>query len=270
MFVIAAAAAGLIIWLAAGPALRRRRRRALQQRPAPGAWIDDLNLHVAYYRRMPEALRGELHGLMQVFLAEKHFVGCNGQKITDPIRVSIAAQACTLLLNRDAGVFDELSSVLVYPRAFYVRHRVEDSFGLHHVDEQVLAGESWDLGQVIVSWEDARYGAHYEGDGQNVVLHEFAHQLDAESGEVNGAPPHRSSAALAQWSETMQAEFIDLRQRIERGEHDVLDDYAAESPEEFFAVATEAFFETPRELARARPALYDRFRAYFCVDPAAW
>jgi MtfA peptidase len=262
------AAVGL--WIGLAPLLIRWRRQRLWRRPFPPAWREILREEVPYFRRMPADLQLELKRHMQVFLAEKRFVGCQGLIIDDRIRVSIAAQACLLLLKRRADYYPELRQVLVYPEAFLVERREADALGLHHEARQVLAGESWSRGQVVLSWRAVREGAADATDGRNVVIHEFAHQLDQEFGHANGAPLLRHRDDYARWSATLGAEYQRLRADLAQGIPTVLDPYGATDPAEFFAVATEVYFEQPAPLAERHPALYRELRAFYCVDPLTW
>ena len=205
----------------------------------------------------------------QVLLAEKPFIGCQGLAVTDEMRVLIAAQAALLLLNRRAGYFRNLRQVLVYPGAFVVDRAVNDG-GVVHDQRRALAGESWQQGQLILSWDDVLRGAATPDDGRNVVIHEFAHQLDQETGTANGAPPMGSPARRARWAAVMAAEFDQLRQRVQAGRHGVIDPYAATDPAEFFAVVSELFFEQPRELAVAHPRLFREFARYYGTNPLHW
>ncbi len=254
----------------ARPWLRRRRRAQILAAPLPEDWRDILRRNFVLYERMPPTVRERLDALVNVFLDEKDFVGCAGLNVTDEIRVTIAAQACLLIANRDHGCFDSLRTLLVYPRAFYVDQSEVDEYGLMHETTAELAGESWDEGRVIVSWDDAREGGRQAADGMNVVMHEFAHQLDSETGEVNGSPGFDDPRAQTRWARTMHDEYEALCQRVERDQEGVIDPYGATDPAEFFAVATESFFERALEMRAAHPALYARLREFYRHDPAAW
>ena len=258
------------LWIALSPLAARWRRRRLWRRPFPAAWRDILRRELPYLRRMPADLQLQLKRHIQVFLAEKRFVGCGGLELTDSMRVSIAAQACLLQLNRRTDYFPELRQILVYPEAFVVERQKADAIGLHHEAQQVLAGESWSRGQVVLSWRDAQAGAAAATDGRNVVIHEFAHQLDQEFGHANGAPLLHHKQDYARWSEVLGAEFERLRAELARGEETLLDPYGATDPAEFFAVASEVFFEQAAAMAAQHPALYQELRRFYCVDPLTW
>lgn len=270
MLIVVALACLWVAWLMAQPRLKARHRARLQQRPFPDDWERILRRRVPLVRQMPADLQAQLKAHVQVFLAEKAFIGCEGQHITDDVRVTIAAQACLLLLNRPTDYYPNLRQILVYPRAFRVRHAHPDESGVVHVDREWRAGESWDEGQVILAWDETRESARITDDAFNVVLHEFAHQLDAENGLTNGAPELGSAHRHARWAEVMHAAFVQLQLQAEHEEDTVLDPYGASAPAEFFAVATEAFFERARELAEKEPALYAELAGFYQVDPASW
>jgi len=256
--------------IALGPWWRARRRRALARTPFPPAWRAVLQRHVPLVRSLPADLQLALKRRMQVFIAEKPFIGCNGLEITDAMRVVVAAQACLLLLNRPDTDFDQLRQVLVYPGAFVVDRQRPEAGGVLRDERQVLAGESWSQGQVVLSWDDVLAGAADPTDGRNVVVHEFAHQLDQADGQSNGAPPLPRRMDARRWARVLQDEFSTLQRQLAAGEPALLGAYAATSPAEFFAVASEVFFEQGPQLAAERPALYAELRAFYGVDPTAW
>ena len=256
-------------WLA-GPTLWAAWRRArLTAAPFPSAWRAILRRRMPLYRRLPPPLQRRLQRHVQVLLGTVPFIGCRGQVITDEVRVLVAAQASLLLLGRPAGRFGGLRQVLVYPAPFVVERARSDGTVLHD-ERQVLVGESWQLGQLILSWPDVLAGAADPDDGRNVVIHEFAHQLDQESGHANGAPYLGRRDAYAGWSATLGSVYAELREAVERGEETLIDPYGASDPGEFFAVVSELFFERPQALGRAHPELYAELAAYYRCDPAAW
>jgi len=251
------------IWIA-------RRRRRLRAQPIPAEWRAIIARAMPVYTRMPEALRTRLDGLVNQFVTEKQFVGCQGLSVTLEMRLAIAAQACLLVLNRSARVYDALYSVLIYPAAFIARDERRDEAGVVHEREQILSGQAWETHRIILSWEDVQASAHSGNDGYNVVYHEFAHYLDAEQGAVDGAPLLGDAEHYERWAEVMNAEFARLRSAAARGESTLLDPYAAEDEGEFFAVATEVFFERAADLRREHPALYAELSGYYRLDTAAW
>jgi len=247
---------------------KERRRRQLRARPFPVAWQSVLEGSVRLYRRLPSEDRGELHGCVHVVLAEKRFEGAAGLTVSDRMRLVVAAQAGVLLLHRPTDCFPKLVSVLLYPGEYGVTEAVENEGGLIDEIDEARAGESWQTGTLILSWEDVK--RDLEGDLQNVVLHEFAHQLDAESGETNGAPILADRELRQRWIHAMSDAFERLTDAVERNEETLLDPYGAEDPAEFFAVATEAFFLFPTELEEEEPGLYAVLRDFFRQDPARW
>jgi MtfA peptidase len=251
--------------------LKNRRRKKLRTRPLPDAWRAILEARFPLYSRLCPADRAELDGHIQVFLAEKYFEGCGGLVITDEVRLLIAAQACILLLRRKTEYFPLMRTVLVYPGAFVGRAKSVGPAGMVTESQGWRLGESWhtpgSTGPVVLSWRDIQSGAADPEDGHNVVFHEFAHQLDAESGSVEGAPALESGAG--DWARTMTREFHLFLSDLYAGRPVALNPYGAQSPAEFFAVATETFFERPAALRERHPGVYNQLARYFNQDPAA-
>lgn len=264
--VVLLAAAAIALW----PLWVRRRRERIAGRPFPQAWRRLLRRQVPLVARLPARQQLRLKGLMQVFLAEKPVIGCGGLRVTDEIRVTIAALACLPLLGAARGIYPALRQVLVYPGAFIVDRPLTESGGVLSDQRRVLAGESWSQGQVLLAWDEVRRGALTPGDGHNVVIHEFAHQLDQAGGAANGAPALPTAAAYRRWATVMQNEFDALKERLAHGEPGLIDAYGATDPAEFFAVVSELFFERPIELAAGHPALYADLSGYYRLDPASW
>ena len=267
---MALALCGAIFWLFREPLAKIWRRHRLRSRSFPDEWRGYIRRRVPYFSVLPADLQLKLKRLVQVFLAETPFIGCNGLEITDEMRVTIATQACLLLLNRRTDYFPNLREVLVYPDRFIVDREAANSSGLVTQQRQVLSGESWQTGQVILSWEDVLEGAARPGDGHNVVIHEFAHQLDQETGSANGAPYMFGRARYARWANVLGREYAELQQRAITGQESLISDYAATSPAEFFAVVSELFFERPRDLASEHPSLYAELSGYYRVNPLSW
>lgn len=259
----------VIAWIVGAPLLARWRRAGHRSRSLDEADRMALRRRVPVYNRVPADLRRRLDGLIRAFLEEKQFVGCQGLAVTPHMKLVIAAQACLLVAGRDEHVYDQLRSILVYPAQFVVQEQWHDEHGVVTEGESVLSGQAWDSSRIILSWEDVRAGGRGE-EAYNVVVHEFAHYLDHEGGGLDGAPPLGDRARHARWAEVFRGEFEALRQAVEREETTFLDPYAAHDEAEFFAVASEAFFDTPRGLAAAHPALYRELRAFYRMDPAAW
>lgn len=218
---------------------------------------------------MSEADRRELGGIVQVLLHEKNFEGCGGLTITDEMRVTIAAQAAVLLLHRDTGYYPTLRSILVYPRAYHAPSLRRNPDGTVSEGIQGRRGESWYRGALVLSWQDVTHGAADATDGQNLVFHEFAHQLDAESGGMEGAPALAGAARYRDWARVLGREYDALIADLHRGHHTLLDPYGSTNPAEFFAVATELFFERPHAMRETYPALYEQMARFYRQDPAA-
>ncbi|MEY8874982.1 MAG: zinc-dependent peptidase [Leptothrix sp. (in: b-proteobacteria)] len=246
-------------------ARQERRRARVRSAPFPAAWRRILRRRVPLVARLPAELQLRLKRHIQVFLAEKPFIGCDGQPITDEVRVTVAAQACLLLLgSARPDCYPRLRQVLVYPGSFTVTRDQPLGAGLVQVQRQALAGESWTRGEVILSWPDVVAGAADASDGQNVTLHEFAHQIDQDSGVANGQPWRPGARQRQRWAAVMGAALARLRERP----HSVINRHGAIDPAEFFAEASVAFFERSTGLLAEEPALYRELAALFGVDPA--
>lgn len=270
-FLIAVAALLFVVWLLGEPRRVALRRARVRRRPFPDGWRDILKRRVPYFRKLPADLQLQLKKHIQVFLDEKPFVGCAGLQITDEMRVTIAAQACLLILNRRSDYFPALREVLVYPGRFVAARAAADASGVLHAQRHVLSGESWARGQVVLSWDDALDGASVVDDGHNVVIHEFAHQLDQETGAANGAPwLGRQRARYVRWARVLGAAFALLQAHAAAAQPSLFDHYGATNPAEFFAVASEVFFERPQELAHEYPELYGELAAFYRVSPLSW
>jgi len=284
-YLIVAALGLLLAFAFAGaPLLTAWRRERLRRRPFSAEWRAILRRRVPAVARLPADLQLQLKRHMQVFLAEKRFVGCAGLQVTDEMRVVIAAQACLLLLNRRTGYFARLREILVYPGLYLARSVQGDGSGVLHERREARAGESWPNGQVVLSWDDALAGAVDPGDGRNLVIHEFAHQLDQEKGHANGAPWLGGPARRARWASVMAAAFAQARSEAVAYDRaraqatpdalalapPLIDAYGTTDPAEFFAVVSELFFERPAALAAEQPALYGELSRFYRVDPAGW
>lgn len=249
--------------------LKRRRRRNLRGQTIPFAWRSTLTRSLSLFRRLPPEDQTELLRHIQVFLAEKRFEGCGGLELTDEIRLTIAAQACVLLLHRETDYYPQLSTILVYPSSYIVPGERHLEGPIWEEGDQTFLGHATDrLGSIVLAWDAAKEGAVNSSDGRNLVLHEFAHQLDFEDYATDGAPALATRAEYATWAEVMRREFKALQAADEAGSPTVLDTYGATNPAEFFAVATEAFFERPRDLRARHPELYGALGQYFRQDPA--
>jgi Mlc titration factor MtfA (ptsG expression regulator) len=261
----------LVGWFAGQPLWVAWRRARIRRQPFPPAWREILRRRVPYVRGLPADLQLQLKKHIQVFVAEKPFIGCGGLAITDEMRITIAAQACLLLLNRRRpAYYPQLRQVLVYPGAFVVDRVHTGAGGVLQEQRQALSGESWSQGQVILSWQDTLDGAAAPADGQNVVIHEFAHQLDQENGPANGAPLLAGRRHYERWSRVMADEFARLQSQAHQGAPTLLSHYGGTSPAEFFAVASEVFFEQPQALAAEHPALFAELSRFYRLNPLSW
>lgn len=251
------------------PWRRRRRREQTRARPFPPAWRRYLERNVPYYRLLPDPDRQELREHVLVLVDEKRFEGAGGMVVDDEVSVTIAGHAAILLLHRDTDYYPLLDSVVIYPDLYEAKTARGIGGGAYVESHEIRAGESWHAGTLVLSWADVEDAAAGVGGGQNVVLHEFAHQLDHETGDANGMPKLASRAQREAWGRVFTAEYAALEAAVERGEDTLIDDYGIESPAEFFAVVTECFFELPIELSHQHPELYAQLRELYQQDPAA-
>ena len=252
--------------------LTERRRRHILEHPFPPEWERSLERNVGAYHLLRDDERQRLKQLVQVLIAEKKWEGCCGLELTDEVRVTVAGQACLLILGRDHDLFGRVVSILIYPTAFLPPERPLGTFEVADapvepaaaLDGQFVSGQT-----VLLSWDATLQGGRDPRDGQNVVLHEFAHAIDFLDGTPDGAPPLDSSSQREAWVRICSAAFAALGEASAAGRQTVLDIYGAESPAEFFAVATEAFFERSHELAREEPDLYGVLSKFYNLDLAA-
>lgn len=261
---LVALGAFLLLWVP-----RYRLKKAIEA-PFPEAWVGFLERNIQVYRNLPMPLRLQLRKLIKQFLHQKHFSGAGGLEMSDEIRVTIAAQACMLVLNRSSRVYPGLRYIIVYPTTFVADHGHTDEAGIAGHGPRTLLGESWQAGKVILAWDSVKHGSSNFLDGQNVVLHEFTHQLDSETGGANGAPLLGGASSYNTWAKVLSAEFEKLQAASHRGRKSLLDHYGATNPAEFFAVATETFFEKPRQMARDHAELFETLKSYYRIDPRGW
>jgi Mlc titration factor MtfA (ptsG expression regulator) len=230
----------------------------------PPEWLAILK-SVPLYQRMPDDLRHDLEPLVRQFLADIEFVGCQGLEVTDEMRLTIATQACLLVVSHGFDVLGELHSVLIYPDEFVVEESEIDETGVVTEGSHAISGQALDTDKIILSWRDVQEAGKTD-DGYNVVLHEFAHYLDHSVGGSLTAHSNTTST----WHEVLDIEYQALRDDLSRGATTLIDPYGAEDPAEFFAVATETFFELPHALCQHHPALYSLLRTFYALDPATW
>jgi Mlc titration factor MtfA (ptsG expression regulator) len=251
------------------PLLVKWQRDRLMAKQFPKSWLSIIESNLSIYKSLTSEQQKELLGYIQVFLKEKQFIGCLGLQITEEIKVTIAAIACLLLFGDRKTYFPNLRSVLVYPHAYIVNELIMNSYV---VEERRVArlGESWTRDQLVLSWEQIQQDVLNWKDGHNVILHEFAHQLDQEDGQAEGVPILPRVLDYEVWKQVMSAEYLQLCDRVENGQKTVLDNYGATSPAEFFAVATETFFEKPKQLNQKHEVLYEILQRYYRLDPRQW
>ena len=236
----------------------------------PQDWQAILDRNIPVVHRLSKPEQQQLHDLIRLFIHNKTFYGCGGLAINDEIRLTIAAQACLLLLNRPNNIYPKLRYILVYPQAFKAERNQHSEDGTVAQRSVGLLGESWGAaGKIILSWDDAIKGVSDFEDGHNVVLHEFAHQLDSATGTTNGAPALINNSYQS-WAKVLSEEFHSLQRAEQLHLHTVMDYYGATNPAEFFAVATETFFEKPKQLQLKHPALFDELKTYYAVNPRDW
>lgn len=250
---------------------QERRRARLRKEPMPAAWRAMISFNVAFFDRLLPADQEELLGHVRVFLAEKRFEGCAGLELTDEMRLTIAAQACLLLLHRKTDYYPRLLTILVYPSGYMVDEKRHVEGAIWSEGKAGRLGETaGQMGSLVLAWDAAREGATDAADGKNLVIHEFAHQLDFEDFAADGVPALASRSDERSWAAVMRTEFSLLRASDDTGIPTLLDTYGATNPAEFFAVATEAFFERPRALRRLHPKLYREMQRFFQQDPALY
>lgn len=252
-----------------GALMRRWRERAasraLARYPAQAwdqAW-NDLPLLAGLDARESEALRS----LAALFLRSKTIEAVQGARLQARDHIAIALQACLPILNLGLSWYQGWYAVIVYPEEFVPEREWVDADGVVWVESEVKSGEAWEQGPVILSWADVEAGM--ERDGYNVVIHELAHKLDMRSGPANGHPPLHAEMSDAAWARDLGAAYAAFVRRVDRGRETAIDPYGAESPGEFFAVCSEAFFETPHQLRGEFPAVYAQLAAFYRQNPAA-
>ena len=246
-----------------------RRRRRIRKEPFPPEWIAMLERNVAVYALLTEDEQTRLREDLHILIEEKNWEGCNGQAMSDEIKITIAAQAALLTLNREHEHYPNVESILVYPGLYHVHDKQRDASGVVQNAITGRLGEAWGQGPVILSWFDAIKGGSNGEDGRNVVYHEFAHKLDMRDGDANGAPLLEDDAQVAEWADVMEVEYAHHVAQVEKGHSTLIDPYGTTNAAEFFAVTTECFFEKPTQMQHQHPRLYHVLRGYYRQDPAA-
>jgi Mlc titration factor MtfA (ptsG expression regulator) len=249
---------------------RRRRRRKALEAPFPGAWRALLRERVAHWCYLDDSERTRLEGLIKAFVVDEEFEGARGLEVPEDVRVTIAAQACLLLLGLDGDYYRDVHSIIVYPSTVVRRGPQASAVLPGAVTEEpaFLAGEARLHGPMVIVWDQALAQARHPERGHNVVYHEFAHKIDMADGSADGTPPMRYLPARQRLA-VLAREFATLREQAEAGRPSVLDAYGATNAAEFFAVATEAFFGLPVPLQAQHPDLYEVLAAFYRQDPAA-
>jgi Mlc titration factor MtfA (ptsG expression regulator) len=243
--------------------------RSDEPRPFPPEWSSVLDRNVPLARALPEEDQRELERLVLAFLDDKHFEGGGGFEMTDEVRVTVAAHACILLLHRDTEVYPDLETIIVYPSTYMAKTTTHD--GPVVIEGQTARlGESWERGVLVLAWDAVQSATTRSHEGHNVVLHEFAHQLDQEDGTMDGAPALGSRSRYAAWAKVLGEEYDELVRRVVEGRRADLDPYGATNPPEFFAVITEMFFEAPLRLRARHPELYATLAEFYRQDPATY
>jgi len=251
--------------------LKQRHRQKLMCEQLPQEYIEVLEKNVALYSILPEKLQKELQGRIAIFLDEKDFEGCGGLEITTRVKVTIAAFACMLLLNKEFDYYPSLNSILVYPDAYVAENSRSSLGGVAVVQkESARLGESWTHGNLVLSWQQIENEACDIHRHQNVILHEFAHQLDQLDGCADGVPPLPNKGIYPEWRNVMTKEYNQLCEEAQHAVRDVIDWYGATNPAEFFAVTTESFFCNPIALQKAHEKLYNLFIEFYQLDPGTW
>lgn len=245
---------------------RSWRRKRILAKPFPEAWRDILRRNLSWYHVLSPAEKGKLERDLSIFIAEKNWEGCAGQVINDEVMVTIAGQAAVLVLGWDDYLFERVKTILVYPASYRTPGGTRTSI---EEDELVTVrlGEALHGGPIVLSWRDTLTGTRVARDGQNVVLHEFAHVLDMENGMIDGVPLLPSQHAEEAWSKLIHHELEDLRRQLDLRRQTLLNPYAATNVAEFFAVATESFFEEAPLFKEIKPELYRAFSEFYRQNP---
>lgn len=235
----------------------------------PDEWETILERNFKLYKRLPDDVRTRLNSYVNVFMNEKSFEACGGlEELTEEMCVTIAGQACLLLLNGRCGCYDALSTVLIYPDMYSAESSANKDGTVGEGGNRL--GESWGSGTVILSWVHTLRGPAIANDGKNVVIHEFAHQLDQKDGSADGAPLLGFTEENRDWAKSFGSAYERHGKRHRRGKKLVIDAYGATNPAEFFAVATETFFEKPKKLQQRYPRIYDHLKSFYSLDPLTW
>lgn len=252
--------------------LKARKRKKIVEQEFSQNWRVILQEMVSHYNYLGEPDQDHLEKLIQIFIAEKNFEGCNGLEITDTIKVTIAAQACMLLLGLSHDLYKKLDSILVYPSTVVIPESRVSMFSQSPNitrNEVAILGQAFMRGPVILIWDAVKLGAKHPERGHNVVYHEFAHIIDMYDGKADGTPILSSKGQYKKWAKICTKEFFLLKERSQAGKKTFLDEYGATNEPEFFAVATEYFFDKPKKMKKKHPSLYTLLQNFYNQDPAS-
>ena len=248
---------------------KKRKRNQFAKMPTPSDWIATLETHMPVFQKFSKEDREELLTHTKILFHEKEFIGAHDLEVTEPMIVFICAQASMLLLHREPSYFPNVNTVIIYETAFASTINQGIGGGIYLKKYQARVGESNHKTKVVVlAWDSVVYGAENPTDGKNVVLHEFAHQLDSETGNVNGAPVLSSNSSYRMWGCEMLKEYEHLKSDIAHHHKTFIDKYGATNHAEFFAVITEAFFEKPLGMQRKHPQMYKLLSEFYKQNPA--
>lgn len=238
--------------------IRRWRRKRLLKAPFPPAWRNIMDERLPFFRRLDRDVKAKLERGVQIFIAEKHFFGAGGFEITEEVKVVVAASAVRLVVHKDISPYDRLTEIIVYPSAY--RHPDSD-------EGTAILGEAHQWGTVVLAWDAVVHGLNNPCDGHDTAIHEFAHVLDRDGGGFDGTPELRATGDYAPWGQVMSRHFLNLRDDEDSAEGEVMRDYGATNEAEFFAVATETFFEKPWQMRETLPDLFDQLVEFYGFDP---
>lgn len=243
---------------------RQRRHKRIAAQPFPAAWVEILDLNAGFIHGKSEAYQTKIRQAIQIIVAEKNWEGCGGLKLTDEHRVTIAAQMARMTASFEADYFDDVLSILIYPAAYLARSQKQIAGGIIVEGNDGRLGEAWHRGPVILSWSDVLDSVRDPFANRNVVIHEFAHQLDMRNGgQADGFPAIESPSAASRWAQIMPAAFEELQLRCQQHQPTILDCYGASSQAEFFAVASESYFESSEALEFQWPAVYELLDGFY-------
>jgi Mlc titration factor MtfA (ptsG expression regulator) len=245
---------------------RNSRRKRILSKPWPPAWSSILDENVGHFKGLSSVEKNKLTSITRVMVSEKNWEAYSGLVMTDEIKVTIAGTAALMLLGVEDFYFDRVDTIIVFPQPVQRTNRG----GLVQGQQSRHSGEAWQNGQVVLSWEDVVNGSRNPADGRNVVIHEFAHCLDGLDGEMGGSLNFGDDATTRRWRRVCKSEFEALSIAAQHGRKTLLDHYGATNQAEFFAVASETFFEKPQPLKHEHPELFELLVKYYRLNPISW